>query len=219
MSGHPIEAAAGGPGVSARRSTPASEGGRTLRDVITADAGVPPEFVRALHALRDERLRPEVRLTEIPAPARIAPYAVALTAEVAGADGDEEAASGRFVLLHDPAGQTAWDDTFRVVSLVRATLDPETASDPLLCEAAWSWVEEALADVDHHALGGTVTRVASESFGTLAEREAESEVEIRASWSPRGDVGVHLAAWAALLCQAAGLPPLPDGVTALGRRR
>lgn len=218
------------PGVSARRSTRLSEGGRTLRDVITADAGVPPEFLRALHALRDERLRPEVRLTEIPAPARIAPYAVALTAEVTGSpaggsggrtaeDGDDDAASGRFVLLHDPAGQAAWEGTFRVVTLVRATLDPETGSDPLLCEAAWSWVTEALADVDHRALGGTVTRVASESFGTLAEREAESEVEIRASWSPDGDAGPHLAAWGALLCQAAGLPPLPAGVTALGRRR
>lgn len=219
MSRQTTDAAPTASGVSARRSTPLSVRRRTLRDVITADAGVPPEFVRALHALRDERLRPEVRLTEIPAPARIAPYAVALTAEVAGADGDEDAASGRFVLLHDPAGQTAWDDTFRVVTLVRATLDPETGSDPLLCEAAWSWVEEALTGVDHHALGGTVTRVASESFGSLAEREGESEVEIRASWSPRGEAGAHLGAWAALLCQAAGLPPLPDGVTALGRRR
>ncbi|WP_182111291.1 MULTISPECIES: DUF3000 domain-containing protein [unclassified Actinotalea] len=189
--------------------------------MITAGAGVPQEFVRALHALRDERLRPEVRLTEIPAPARIAPYAVALTADVAGSGTgpDDDAASGRFVLLHDPAGQEAWDGTFRAVTLVRATLDPETGSDPLLCEAAWSWVTEALADVPHHALGGTVTRVASETFGTLAERESESEVEIRASWSPEGEAGAHLGAWATLLCQAAGLPPLPDGVSTLGRRR
>lgn len=190
---------------------------------MTADAEVPAEFLRALHALRDHRLRQEVRLTEIPAPARIAPYAVALTAEVAPPDGDtdEEPASGRFVLLHDPDGQEAWDGTFRVVTLVRATLDPEVAADPLLCDAAWTWVEEALtaSGLDHHALGGTVTRVQSRSFGALVERPDEVEVEIRASWSPSAaDAGAHLAPWAVLLCTAAGLPPLPEGVASLGRR-
>ena len=29
----------------------------------------------------------------------------------------------------------------------------------------------------------------------------------------------HLAAWAAVLCTSAGLPPLPDGVTAFSPRR
>ena len=50
------------------------------------------------------RLRPEVRLTEVPAPQRIAPYAVALTADVVDPrDTDDDLASGRFVLLHDPS--------------------------------------------------------------------------------------------------------------------
>lgn len=193
--------------------------------VITPDADVPPAFVQALEALGGRRLRAEVRLSEIPAPARIAPYAVALSAEVVAAD-DElvpevEPASGRFVLLHDPAGQEAWEGTFRVVTLVRAALDPELGGDPMLCEAAWTWVEDALAQADarHHALGGTVTRVVSQSFGALAERPGEVEVEIRASWSPDGGFGDHLAAWATVLCTAAGLPPLPDGVTALSPRR
>jgi hypothetical protein len=193
--------------------------------VITADADVPEEFVQALHALRDTRLRQEVHLTEIPAPARLAPYAVAVTADIqpAGADvtADEEPASGRFVLLHDPAGQEAWEGTFRVVTLVRACLDPEVGGDPMLCEAAWSWVSEALADAGaaHHALGGTVTRVMSQSFGALAERPAEVEVEIRASWTPEGDLGPHLRAWSTIICTGAGLPPLPEGVSALTRRR
>ena len=193
---------------------------------MTADAEVPAEFLRALHALRDRRLRPEVHLTEIPAPGRIAPYATALAADVRapGVDDqedDDEAASGRFVLLHDPAGQEAWEGTFRVVSLVRASLDAETGADPLLCEAAWTWVTEALGGVPDgfHALGGTVTRVVSQSFGSLAERPTDVEVEIRASWTPDGDVGAHLGAWSTLLCTAAGLPPLPDGVSALSRRR
>ena len=193
--------------------------------MITVDADVPAEFVQALHALRDERLRGEIRLTEIPAPARLAPFAVALTAEVLASAGDapaaEEPASGRFVLLHDPAGQEAWEGTFRIVTLVRACLDPEAGADPLLCAAAWSWVTEALArsGAAHHALGGTVTRVMSQSFGALEERPGEVEVEIRASWSPDDGVGAHLAAWSTVICTAAGLPPLPEGVTALTRRR
>lgn len=193
--------------------------------VITPDADAPPAFVQALEALGGQRLRAEVRLSEIPAPARIAPYAVALSAEVVTAD-DElvpevEPASGRFVLLHDPAGQEAWEGTFRVVTLVRAALDPELGGDPLLCGAAWTWVEDALgqAGTGHHALGGTVTRVVSQSFGALAERPGEVEVEIRASWTPEGGLGDHLAAWATVLCTAAGLPPVPEGVTPLSSRR
>ena len=193
--------------------------------MITPDADVPPAFVQALQALAARRLRPEVRLSEIPAPTRIAPFAVALSAEVGDADEElvpeVEAASGRFVLLHDPAGQEAWEGTFRVVTLVRAALDAELGADPLLCEAAWSWVVDSLdqAGATHRALGGTVTRVVSQSFGALAERPGEVEVEIRASWTPEGDAGEHLAAWGAVLCAAAGLPPLPDGVAPLTPRR
>lgn len=193
--------------------------------MITADPGVPPDFLDAMRALRARRLRSEVRLTEMPAPARIAPFAVALSGEVpspsAGPLGDEDPTSGRFVLLHDPAGQDAWAGTFRVVTLVRATLDPEAASDPLLSEVAWTWVTDALAasGAPAGALGGTVTRVQSQSFGALAEREDEIEVEIRASWTPDGpQVGEHLEAWATVLCTAAGIPPLPEGVQSLGRR-
>lgn len=193
--------------------------------MITADAQVPAEFRRALRELAEQRLRPEVRLTEIPAPARIAPYAVALTGDVTVRptedEEEDEPASGRFVLLHDPAGQEAWQGTFRVVTLVRATLDTEVGADPMLCEAAWSWVEESLdrAGAERTALGGTVTRVISQSFGALTERPGEAEVEIRASWTPPdGEVGTHLAAWGTLLCTAAGLPPLPEGVSVLGRR-
>lgn len=193
--------------------------------MITPDADVPPAFVQALQALAARRLRPEVRLSEIPAPTRIAPFAVALSAEVGDADEElvpeVEAASGRFVLLHDPAGQEAWEGMFRVVTLIRAALDAELGADPLLCEAAWSWVVDSLdqAGATHRALGGTVTRVVSQSFGALAERPGEVEVEIRASWTPEGDAGEHLAAWGAVLCAAAGLPPLPDGVAPLTPRR
>jgi len=192
--------------------------GRTL----TGDQS--PDFTRATAALRDVRLRPEVRITEVPAPQRIAPYAVALTADVVGstADGDE-LASGRFVLLHDPSSPQPWEGEWRVVTFARAELEPEVANDPMLGAVGWAWLIDALESrgVDYGTEAGTVTRVVSESFAGLADREPSVEMEVRASWTPHGDdLGAHLLAWSDLLCTIAGLPPLPEGVVALpGQRR
>lgn len=183
---------------------------------------MPAEFVRALRSLRGTRLRADVLLEEVPGPGRVAPFSVALTAEVREPRTGDELASGRFVVLHDPAGQEAWDGTFRLVTLVRATLEPELGSEELLAEVAWTWFEDALADagITPHAAGGTVTRVLSRSFGSLADRPEEIEVELRVSWTaPDGDLEPHLRAWTMLLCRAAGLPPLPPGVTAMGSHR
>ena len=183
------------------------------------------EFAQALRDLRTARLRPEVRLTEVPAPSRIAPHAVAMSAEVvtAGAgDQGDELASGRFVLLYDPSAPEPWDGVWRAVTFARAVFDPELANDPMLSAVGWSWLMDALGDrgATCVAEAGTVTRVVSEGFAALADRSATVEMEIRASWTPTGpDVGVHLQAWVDLLCTIAGLPPLPEGVVALPRQR
>lgn len=179
----------------------------------------PEAFLRAVDALRAARPRPEVQLTEVPAPQRIAPFAVALTADVVV--DDDELATGRFVLLHDPAGQGAWEGSFRAVTFVRAGLEPEMGADPMLGQVGWSWLTDCLAGAgaDGVAHGGTVTRVVSESFAGLADRPATVEIEIRASWTPvDATLGPHLLGWTDLLCTAAGLPPLPEGVSPLPRR-
>ena len=181
--------------------------------------GAPEEFLAAIQAVRDVRLRPEVVLEEVPAPQRIAPHAMALSADVLV--DDDELANGRFVLLHDPDGQDAWEGRFRCVTFVRAALEPELGSDPMIGDVGWTWLQECLAnaDAEYGAAGGTVTRVVSESFGALSERAPSVELEVRASWTPEGDIGAHFRAWGALLCTVAGLPPLPTGVAALARRR
>ncbi|WP_263120670.1 DUF3000 domain-containing protein [Cellulomonas sp. RIT-PI-Y] len=190
----------------------------------TGPRSAPPEFIRALRSLRGVPMRPEVSLDEVPGPARIAPYTAALNAEVRTGRHDpdaDELASGRFVVLHDPAGQDAWEGSFRLVTLVRAVLEPEVGQDSLLAEVAWSWLSEALgrADVDIRATGGTVTRVLSQSFGALDERPELCELEMRASWTAADEnLAPHLQAWGELLCTVAGLPPLPEGVVALGPR-
>lgn len=191
------------------------------------NAQVPAQFVAALDSLRNHRVRPEVHLTEVPAPARIAPYSVALSGELPAGPGGAlddhaELATGRFVALYDPAGQEAWDGTFRIVTLVRAHLDAELGNDPLLAEVAWTWLLDSLAaeGAPARALSGTVTRILSQSFGSLETHPDDVEVEIRASWSPPGsDLGPHIRAWGVLLCTSAGMPPLPEGVTSLGLRR
>jgi hypothetical protein len=148
---------------------------------------------------------------------------VAISAEVVNAgvlDEGDELASGRFVLLYDPSEPEPWNGAWRAVTFARAVFDPELASDPMLGAVGWSWLMEALANREATwvAEAGTVTRVVSESFAGLAERSATVEMEVRASWTPTGpSMGVHLQAWADLLCTVAGLPPLPLGVVALPR--
>ncbi len=183
--------------------------------------GAPRAFTQAVDALRAARLRPEVLAEEMPAPQRIAPWAHAMAADVT-VEGDE-VGTGRIILLHDPDGNAAWDGEFRCVSYVRAELDHELVADPVLAEVAWSWLTDAL---DAHGAGyaaasGTVTCVASESFGSMADEPATAQVEIRASWTPLdpADLTSHTEAWGELLCTAAGLPPVPEGVTVMPSRR
>lgn len=169
---------------------------------------LPDVFVRAVAALRGVRVRPEILLEEIPAPKRLAPHAFALAATVLR--GDDEVATGRLVLLHDPAGQDAWDGVLRVVTFVTAELEPDMTGDPMLAAVGWSWLVDALAGhgAAHTAAGGTVTQTTSTRFGDLGGAPDTSDVELRASWTPLDpDLGPHLEAWCALLASTAGLPP------------
>ncbi len=178
----------------------------------------------------------------MPAPRTLAPFATAFaaTARVGGT----EVASGRFVLLYDPAGQRGWAGPLRVIVYIRADLEPEIAADPMLGEVAWSWLTEALdaRTSGYAAPSGTVTRVVTEGFGAKRGEPQATGFELRASWSPVGvadlsedppgqaaeaepaqaELDGHLAAWCGAMCAAAGLPPLVAGVTALrppARRR
>lgn len=183
----------------------------------------PPQFQGAVASMREARLRSELFCEEMPAPQRIAPYAFALSADLT-LDGDD-IGTGRIILLHDPVGNEAWDGTFRCVAYVRADLEPEMITDPMLAAVGWSWLTEAL---DAHAAryaqaSGTVTRVATESFGGMADDGTSAQIEVRASWTPVlddvADAARHVQAWADLLCMSGGLQPVPDGVAAMPSRR
>ena len=184
----------------------------------------PAAFATALEQLRAATLRHEVFCEEMPAPQRVAPWSGAISADVTFQD--EEVATGRLILLHDPRGNDAWDGTFRLIAYARAHIDPELAVDPLLGGVGWTWLTDAL---DAHgsswdSASGSVTRVATESFGGMADEEPTAQIEIRASWTPLIEddpttLRSHVEAWGELLCTAAGLPPVPEGVTAIHLRR
>jgi DUF3000 family protein len=183
-----------------------------------------------------QAIRPELCFEELPAPRTLAPFASALGVAVK-VDGSE-VASGRFVLLYDPAGQRGWDGPLRIIVYIRAEVEAEIAEDPMVGQVAWSWLTEALGarTAGYAAPSGTVTRVITEGFGAKQQEPPALGFELRASWSPvvtlaedsgqdappAAGLAGHLAAWCGTLCAAAGLPPLAAGVTALrpgGRRR
>ena len=183
----------------------------------------PLEFREAVSSMREARLRAEIFCEEMPAPQRIAPYSFALSADLT-VDGDD-VGTGRIILLHDPAGNDAWDGTFRCVAYVRADLEPEMITDPMLAAVGWSWLTEALTAhaARYGSASGSVTRVATESFGGMADDGTSAQIEVRASWTPDfedgADAALHVQAWADLLCMSAGLQPVPEGVAAMPSRR
>ena len=202
-------------------------------NVMPADSTVPPDgnaaFAAAVAALEAGRCavadaRDDLEFEDWPAPKRLAPLAVAV-AVTACRPGDEEAGTGRLILLYDPAGRDGWTGAFRVVVQVNADVEEEMAADPLLGEVGWSWLTDAL---DLHAPGysspsGTVTRVITEGYGAKADDPPSTGFELRASWCPddadvADEVCGAVLAWSDVLAAAAGLPAQPPGTRALAQR-
>ena len=183
-------------------------------------------------------LRAEFTFEDVPAPKRLAPFAAATAATIRHDDAD--IAWGRLVLLYDPAAPEGWHGCFRLISYLRAEIDPEIAADPMLGQVGWTWLIEALdaRTPGYGAPSGTVTRVTTEGFGGKEEEPPIHGYEQRASWSPTAgeknkspgpaldpgpdggdpaglDIASHVTAWCDSLAAAAGLPPLALGARAL----
>lgn len=181
----------------------------------------PAAFTAAAESLAAARVHPDAIIRETTPPARIAPFAAALTIELG------ESASGRFVYLHDPAGQPAWAGHDRLVAFARVEIDHAMATDPMLTDVVWDWLAESFAhrDAGMSALGGTVTTTASRRYGSLAHLEPSQEVEVRCSWTPAVpgapgavaglDLGPHLGGLVDALVAMCGLPPGAADITAL----
>ena len=189
-----------------------------------AAPGIPAEFAAAADSVRRFDARKELSIDEIPAPTGLAPYAIALAADIAPVrhGRDSDLGTGRFVLLYDPSAPEEWGGTFRVVCFAQAPLETDIGLDPFLADVAWSWLIDALDErsADYTSASGTATKVISTGFGELAKQGDGAQLELRASWTPGGlDMRAHVEAWGDLLCMLAGIPPLPDGVPLLTQRR
>lgn len=186
---------------------------------------LPAVFSAAVEAVRDAVLREELRVTEITAPANLAPYSLALAADVTPArhSEDSDIATGRFVLLYDPSAPDAWGGVFRIVCYAQAPLESDIGVDPFLADVAWSWLTDSLGarGAAYTAASGTATKILSTGYGGLAEQGDGAQIELRASWTPSGEsMSAHVEGWGDLVCMLAGLPPTPpDGVTLLTARR
>lgn len=194
--------------------------------LIRHGENLPGDFDQAVRGLRRAAIRPEVTLREIEAPPGLAPHAIALSADVCAGHGPgepgTELATGRFILLHDPDGSPVWRGTYRVVTFLRAELDPQMGNDQMLASVAWTWLVDALEEhrAPYTEAGGTATRVLSENFGTLMGATEHIDIELRASWTPlTSQLTSHLEAWVDMVASFAGLPPLMEGVTPLPHLR
>jgi hypothetical protein len=180
-------------------------------------------FEKTAADMRGAVFRSDLAVREIPAPAGLAPDAIALAGEVRpeSEGADSPYGSGRFILLHDPEEPAPWDGAWRIVCYAQAPLETDIGVDPMLADVAWSWLIDALESrhASFHSASGTATKTLSKGFGSLAAEGDGAQIELRASWSPEGPIAPHVEAWAELVCMLAGLPPGSEGVAMLGPHR
>ncbi|MGM7665763.1 DUF3000 domain-containing protein [Microbacterium sp. A93] len=189
---------------------------------MTAHPDAGAHFERAAAELRDTVFRDDIVVREIAAPQGLAPFAIALAADVRPDDhGDSIYGTGRFVLLHDPEEPNAWGGAWRVITFAQAPLEPEIGTDPLLADVTWSWLVDALASRDavYHAASGTSTKTLSKGFGGLSDEGDGAQIELRSSWTPEEPFRPHVEAWAELVGMLAGLPPGSENIAVFGARR
>ncbi len=182
------------------------------------------EFDAAIASIRALELRADVVVHEIGAPDGLAPYAIALAADVSPRSHTEDSVLGvgRFVLLFDPAGSPDWDGRFRVISFAQAPMEAQIGEDPFLADVVWSWLVDALDTLGarYHAEAGTATKTISTGYGELAGNGVSATVELRASWTPDdSQLAAHVEAWADLVAMFAGMPPRFDAPPSVDSRR
>ncbi len=162
-------------------SDTSSQTGNGTRDTHSEQASLPADFSAAVESMHAAKLRPEITLGTIRPPQRPAPYSHAVGLEVerpqetkpgeaipVDSEGD---AFGRLILLHSPDAEEAWEGSMRLVAYIQADMDDAVASDPLLPDVAWQWLNESLDETGagFTNLGGTVTSTASVRFGEIGQ--------------------------------------------------
>jgi hypothetical protein len=183
------------------------------------DSDAPAQFAAAAISLTEPALRSELETSQIPAPDRIAPWALAFAAQAPNpADTPMNRGVGRIVFLHDPEQFDVWGSNMRVIAYGKSPLENDMGVEE---DVAHYWWSELMRALNTHGAtftneAGTVTKMSSTGMGSLANDPNSSEVEIRASWSPTDDdLGKHFAAWQDIIASMAGFGMDGEGVTRL----
>lgn len=129
----------------------------------------PEAFARLRAFVSSGRTRTETTVAEIPSPSRIAPFSLALAADVSGAvhGVDSDLGTGRFIALHDPAEPEGWGGAYRIVTFAQAPLEPEIGVDEFVADVTWSWLVDALGahGARYANASGTATKIISRGYG------------------------------------------------------
>jgi hypothetical protein len=162
--------------------------------------------------------RPEIALTQIPAPKGIAPQALAIAAEINHETASDHGVS-RLVFCYDPSMPEGWNSAYRIIGYAKSPIELDMAQDDYLSQLPWEWLKDSLrqsgASFEHEA--GTTTTVISTGHGALLTQPQHAELEIRASWAPSSfDLAAHLEGWIELLALISGLPPKDSKVARIG---
>jgi hypothetical protein len=183
------------------------------------DSDAPAQFAAAALSLTEPALRSELETSQIPAPDRIAPWALAFASQAPNpADTPMNRGVGRIVFLHDPEQFDVWGSNMRVIAYGKSPLENDMGVEE---DVAHYWWSELMRALNTHGAtftneAGTVTKMSSTGMGSLANDPNSSEVEIRASWSPTDDdLGKHFAAWQDIIASMAGFGMDGEGVTRL----
>jgi hypothetical protein len=170
------------------------------------------DFQLAVMSLRQAAIRPEINITEIASPDKLATHSVALAAHVGpdSKDHRSDQGTGRFVLLNSDKPQDGWGGTFRIICFAKSPLETDIGQEELITDVCWAWLEDALVNrgAGYSLQAGTITRIISTGYGSISGQSDHAELELRASWSPTdANFSAHLEAWQDLLCMMSGLPP------------
>ena len=124
-------------------------------------------FEAAARSLREAELRRDLTAEEIPAPAGVAPRAIAFAGDVHPPDHgiDSQLGTGRFILLHDPEQPEPWDGDFRIVVYAQAPLEREIARYPKQSDAQPNLARELTAVLDQAEKEAKAKRAAERFIG------------------------------------------------------
>jgi hypothetical protein len=189
--------------------------------IFEFDKEVPAQFASAALGLTKELLRSELETHQIPAPDKIAQFAIAFSTHRPNpAETPSSRAAGRVVFLYDTDQFETWGSNMRVIAYGKSPLESGVIDDSDYANYWWGTLELTLQNhgATYSTGAGTITKMISTGVGSLENEPVHTEIELRASWSPIEDnLAPHFAAWQDLIAEMAGFHHAGEEVVKLAK--